>query len=70
MVEVKSVFPEVHPKQKQLSVENVIMMVPCKSRIVSLKSLTQEKLEKTQQAAENTIKKKEMAVKEQGQITH
>ncbi|KAM4889411.1 BBSome-interacting protein 1-like [Thomomys bottae] len=65
MAEVKSMFREVLPKQGQLSVEDVITMVLCKPRILPLKSLTLEKLEKMQQAARDTIRKQEIAEKEQ-----
>uniref|UniRef100_A0A8C5W751 BBSome interacting protein 1 n=1 Tax=Microcebus murinus TaxID=30608 RepID=A0A8C5W751_MICMU len=52
----------------QLSVEDVTTMVLCKPKLLPLKSLTLEKLEKMQQAAQDTIRQQEMAEKEQ--ITH
>uniref|UniRef100_A0A5F9D256 BBSome interacting protein 1 n=2 Tax=Oryctolagus cuniculus TaxID=9986 RepID=A0A5F9D256_RABIT len=69
MAEVKSMFREVLPKQGQLSVEDVTTMVLCKPKLLPLKSLTLEKLEKMQQAAQDTVRQQEMAEK-QRQITH
>lgn len=54
----------------QLSVEDITTMVLCKPKLLPLKSLTLEKLEKMQQAAQDTIRQQEMAEKEQQQITH
>uniref|UniRef100_A0A8D2IL75 BBSome interacting protein 1 n=1 Tax=Urocitellus parryii TaxID=9999 RepID=A0A8D2IL75_UROPR len=48
----------------QLSVEDVTTMVLCKPKLLPLKSLTLEKLEKMQQAAQDTIHQQEMAEKE------
>ncbi|KAK7804926.1 hypothetical protein U0070_024464 [Myodes glareolus] len=70
MAEVKSMFREVLPKQGQLSVEDVTTMVLCKPKLLPLKSLTLEKLEKMQQAAQDTIRQQEMAEKEDRQIAH
>ncbi|XP_022355145.1 BBSome-interacting protein 1 isoform X1 [Enhydra lutris kenyoni] len=70
MAEVKSMFREVLPKQGQLSVEDITTMVLCKPKLLPLKSLTLEKLEKMQQAAQDTIRQQEVAEKEQQQITH
>lgn len=64
MAEVKSMFREVLPKQGQLSVEDVTTMVLCKPKLLPLKSLTLEKLEKMQQAAQDTIHQQEMSEKE------
>ncbi|XP_006893152.1 PREDICTED: BBSome-interacting protein 1-like [Elephantulus edwardii] len=64
MAEVKSMFWEVRPKQGQLSIEDVNTMVLCKPKLLPLKSLTLEKLEKMQQAAQNTTHQQEMAEKE------
>lgn len=69
MAEVKAMFREVLPKQGQLSVEDVTTMVLCKPKLLPLKSLTLEKLEKMQQAAQDTVRQQEMAEK-QRQITH
>ncbi|XP_004680499.2 PREDICTED: BBSome-interacting protein 1 [Condylura cristata] len=69
MAEVKSVFREVLPKQGQLSMEDISTMVLCKPKLLPLKSLTLEKLEKMQQAAQDTIRQQEMAEKQQ-QVTH
>jgi len=51
-------------------VEDITTMVLCKPKLLPLKSLTLEKLEKMQQAAQDTIRQQEMAEKEQQQITH
>ncbi|XP_037693306.1 BBSome-interacting protein 1-like [Choloepus didactylus] len=69
MAEVKSMFREFLPKQGQLPVEGVTTMVLCKSKLAPLKSLTLEKLEKIQQATQDTICQQEMAEKEHQQIT-
>ncbi|XP_029328285.1 BBSome-interacting protein 1 [Mus caroli] len=66
MAEVKSMFREVLPKQGQLSVEDVTTMVLCKPKLLPLKSLTLEKLEKMQQAAQDTVRQQEMAEKTTG----
>ncbi|CAM5157582.1 BBSome-interacting protein 1 isoform X2 [Chelonia mydas] len=67
MPEGKSVFREVLPKQGQLSVEDVPTMVLCKPKLLPLKSVTLEKLEKMQRAAQETIRQQEVAQKEQQQ---
>ncbi|CAM4584198.1 BBSome-interacting protein 1 [Lepidochelys kempii] len=67
MPEGKSVFREVLPKQGQLSVEDVATMVLCKPKLLPLKSVTLEKLEKMQRAAQETIRQQEVAQKEQQQ---
>uniref|UniRef100_A0A671MTD6 BBSome interacting protein 1 n=1 Tax=Sinocyclocheilus anshuiensis TaxID=1608454 RepID=A0A671MTD6_9TELE len=67
MPEVKSMFREVLPKQGQLSVEDVPTMVLCKPKLLPLKSVTLEKLEKMQQEAQELIKQQERALKEQQQ---
>ncbi|KAL6033394.1 hypothetical protein STEG23_015741 [Scotinomys teguina] len=54
----------------QLSVEDVTTMVLCKPKLLPLKSLTLEKLEKMQQAAQDTIRQQEMAEKEEQQTAH
>lgn len=69
MAETKSMFREVLPKQGQLYVEDITTMVLCKPKLLPLKSLTLEKLEKMQQAAQDTIRQQEMTEKEQ-KITH
>ncbi|XP_006778772.1 PREDICTED: BBSome-interacting protein 1 [Myotis davidii] len=69
MAEVKSMFREVLPKQGHLSVEDITTMVLCKPKLLPLKSLTMEKLEKMQQAAQETIRQQEMAEKDQQQMT-
>uniref|UniRef100_A0A671S6K4 BBSome interacting protein 1 n=1 Tax=Sinocyclocheilus anshuiensis TaxID=1608454 RepID=A0A671S6K4_9TELE len=67
MPEVKSLFREVLPKQGQLSVEDVPTMVLCKPKLLPLKSVTLEKLEKMQQEAQEIIRQQELALKEQQQ---
>ncbi|XP_062049763.1 BBSome-interacting protein 1-like [Lepus europaeus] len=69
MAEVKLMFWKVLPKQGQLSVEDVTTVVLCKPKLLPLKSLTLEKLEKMQQTAQDTVCQQEMAEK-QWQITH
>ncbi|KAL1771565.1 BBSome-interacting protein 1, partial [Sigmodon hispidus] len=51
MAEVKSMFREVLPKQGQLSMADVTTMVLCKPKLLLIKSLTLEKLEKMQQSS-------------------
>ncbi|EMP39784.1 BBSome-interacting protein 1 [Chelonia mydas] len=53
--------------QGQLSVEDVPTMVLCKPKLLPLKSVTLEKLEKMQRAAQETIRQQEVAQKEQQQ---
>ncbi|XP_072527047.1 BBSome-interacting protein 1 [Salminus brasiliensis] len=67
MPEVKSMFREVLPKQGQLSMEDVPTMVLCKPKLLPLKSVTLEKLEKMQQEAQEVIKQQELALREQQQ---
>ncbi|XP_050814211.1 BBSome-interacting protein 1 [Gopherus flavomarginatus] len=67
MAEGKSLFREVLPKQGQLSVEDVATMVLCKPKLLPLKSVTLEKLEKMQRAAQETIRQQEAAQREQQQ---
>ncbi|KAF4097891.1 hypothetical protein G5714_021899 [Onychostoma macrolepis] len=67
MPEVKSMFREVLPKHGQLSMEDVPTMVLCKPKLLPLKSVTLEKLEKMQQEAQEIIKQQELALKEQQQ---
>nr|XP_029500032.1 BBSome-interacting protein 1 [Oncorhynchus nerka] len=65
MPEVKSIFREVLPKQGQLSMEDVPTMVLCKPKLMPLKSVTLEKLEKMQLEAQEAIKQQDLALKEQ-----
>ncbi|KAK2815901.1 hypothetical protein Q5P01_026368 [Channa striata] len=67
MPEVKSIFREVLPKQGQLSMEDVPTMVLCKPKLLPLKSVTLEKLEKMQMEAQEAVKQQELAIKEQPQ---
>ncbi|RXM29347.1 BBSome-interacting protein 1 [Acipenser ruthenus] len=48
----------------QLSMEDVPTMVLCKPKLLPLKSVTLEKLEKMQRDAQETIRQQEIAVKE------
>ncbi|XP_069756176.1 BBSome-interacting protein 1 isoform X2 [Narcine bancroftii] len=61
MPEVKSIFREVLPKQGQLFFEDVPTMVLCKPKLLPLKSVTLEKMEKMQREAEATIHQQELA---------
>ncbi|CAL8333731.1 unnamed protein product [Lota lota] len=61
MPEVKSIFREVLPKQGQLSMEDVPTLVLCKPKLLPLKSVTLEKLEKMQLDAQEAIKQQELA---------
>ncbi|XP_069467877.1 BBSome-interacting protein 1 [Ambystoma mexicanum] len=69
MPEVKSMFREVLPKQGQLCVEDVPTMVLCKPKLLPLKSVTLEKLEKMQRDAQETIRQQELAQKDDLQQT-
>ncbi|KAL4640186.1 BBSome-interacting protein 1 [Arapaima gigas] len=65
MPEIKSMFREVLPKQGQLSVEDVPTLVLCKPKLLPLKSVTLEKLEKMQQEAQEVIRQQEATQREQ-----
>lgn len=49
----------------QLSMEDVPTMILCKPKLLPLKSVTLEKLEKMQMEAQEAVKQQELAVKEQ-----
>lgn len=51
----------------QLYMEDVPTMILCKPKLLPLKSVTLEKLEKMQMEAQEAIKQQELAVKEQVQ---
>uniref|UniRef100_A0A087XH33 BBSome interacting protein 1 n=1 Tax=Poecilia formosa TaxID=48698 RepID=A0A087XH33_POEFO len=73
MPEVKSILREVLPKQAstgQLYMEDVPTMVLCKPKLLPLKSVTLEKLEKMQMEAQEAVKQQELAMKEQVPRTH
>ncbi|CAI5775049.1 BBSome-interacting protein 1 [Podarcis lilfordi] len=53
-------FREVLPKQGMLAVEDVTTMVLCKPKLLPLKSVTLEKLEKMQREAQETIRQQEL----------
>uniref|UniRef100_A0A8C9RHT1 BBSome interacting protein 1 n=2 Tax=Scleropages formosus TaxID=113540 RepID=A0A8C9RHT1_SCLFO len=65
MPEVKSSFREVLPKQGQLSVEDIPTLVLCKPKLLPLKSVTLEKLEKMQREAQEAIRQQEAMQREQ-----
>uniref|UniRef100_A0A8D0C5K2 Uncharacterized protein n=1 Tax=Salvator merianae TaxID=96440 RepID=A0A8D0C5K2_SALMN len=56
----ESKFREVLPKQGKLAVEDVTTMVLCKPKLLPLKSVTLEKLEKMQREAQETIRQQEL----------
>ncbi|XP_051883680.1 BBSome-interacting protein 1 [Pristis pectinata] len=51
--------------QVKLSFEDVPTMVLCKPKLLPLKSVTLEKMEKMQREAEATIRQQELAQREQ-----
>ncbi|KAM6415733.1 BBSome-interacting protein 1 [Rhynochetos jubatus] len=61
MPEGKAAFREVLPKQGQLSVEDTPAMVLCKPKVLPLKSVSLEKLEKLQRAALEAMRPAEEA---------
>ncbi|XP_019411601.1 PREDICTED: BBSome-interacting protein 1 [Crocodylus porosus] len=67
MPEARSALREVLPKRGQLAVEDVATLVLCKPKLLPLKSMTLEKLEKMQRAAQETIRQQEMAQREEPQ---
>ncbi|CAN9510102.1 unnamed protein product [Ophioblennius macclurei] len=67
MPELKTIFREVLPKQGQLSMEDVPTMVLCKPKLLPLKSVTLEKLEKMQMEAQEAVKQQELAMKDEAQ---
>ncbi|XP_020635500.1 BBSome-interacting protein 1 isoform X1 [Pogona vitticeps] len=60
----ESKFREVLPKQGMLAVEDVTTMVLCKPKLLPLKSVTLEKLEKMQREAQETIRQQEQLAQE------
>ena len=70
MAETKLLFREVLPKQGQSYVEDMPTMVLCEPVLLPLRFMTVPKLEKIQQAAQDTIRQQEMTEKEQQKITH
>jgi len=56
---------EVLPKQGQLYQEDLPSMILCKPKLMPLKSVTLERLEKMQQDAEETIHKQELMERQQ-----
>lgn len=51
----------------QLSIEDVPTMILCKPKLLPLKSVTLEKLEKMQMEAQEAVRQQELATKEQQQ---
>ncbi|XP_051473635.1 BBSome-interacting protein 1 [Apus apus] len=66
MPEGKAAFREVLPKQGQLSVEDTAAMVLCKPKVLPLKSVSLEKLEKLQRAAVEAARPPEGAAPSEG----
>jgi len=60
-----TLIKEVLPKQGQLYDEDLPSMVLCKPKLLPLKSVTLEKLEKMQKDAEQTVREQELAASEQ-----
>lgn len=60
-----TLFKEVLPKQGQLYDEDLPTMVLCKPKLLPLKSVTLEKLEKMQRDAEETVRQQELAASKQ-----
>ena len=60
-----TLIKEVLPKHGQLYDEDLPTMVLCKPKLLPLKSVTLEKLEKMQQDANETVREQELAVSKQ-----
>jgi len=60
-----TLLKEVLPKQGQLYDEDLPSMVLCKPKLLPLKSVTLEKLEKMQRDAEETVREQELAASKQ-----
>ncbi|XP_077992711.1 BBSome-interacting protein 1-like [Glandiceps talaboti] len=60
MPENKGTFREVLPKQGMLYQEDIPTTVLCKPKLMPLKSVTLEKLEKMQKDAQETVKQQEL----------
>lgn len=60
-----TLIKEVLPKQGQLYDEDLPTMVLCKPKLLPLKSVTLEKLEKMQRDAEATVREQELAASQQ-----
>lgn len=57
--------PLYYPTTGQLSIEDVPTMILCKPKLLPLKSVTLEKLEKMQMEAQEAVRQQELATKEQ-----
>ena len=60
-----TLIKDVLPKQGQLYDEDLPTMVLCKPKLLPLKSVTLEKLEKMQRDAEETVREQELAASKQ-----
>ncbi|KAK9400869.1 BBSome-interacting protein 1 [Crotalus adamanteus] len=60
----ESKFREVLPKHGMLAIEDVTTMVMCKPKLLPLKSVTLEKLEKMQREAQEIIQQQEQATQQ------
>ncbi|XP_077867433.1 BBSome-interacting protein 1-like [Saccoglossus kowalevskii] len=60
MPDNKGTFREVLPKQGMLYQEDIPTTVLCKPKLMALKSVTLEKLEKMQKNAQETVKQQEL----------
>lgn len=62
---VKHCKPLYYSTTGQLSIEDVPTMILCKPKLLPLKSVTLEKLEKMQMEAQEAVRQQELATKEQ-----
>ena len=65
MPESKDAIKEILPKQGLLYQEDMPTVVLCKPKILPLKSVTLEKLEKMQKEAQDTVKQQEKEAQNQ-----
>lgn len=65
MPESKNPLKEVLPKQGVLYQEDTPTMVLCKPKLLPMKSVTLEKMEKMQKEAQETLKQKEKESQQQ-----
>ena len=63
-----STFKEVLPKQGQLYQEDLPNLVLCKPKLMPLKSVTLDKLEKMQKEAQETVKQQEKEAQRQAEM--
>lgn len=67
MPETKQTIKEVLPKQGLLYQEDMPTVVLCKPKILPLKSVTLEKLERMQREAQETVKQQEQQQQQHGE---